>query len=85
MRGFSRTEGPKVGNVRKIAGIVLIALGVLGLVYKGFDYTKKTHEVDLGVAKFEVKDRERMEVPIWASIGAVAVGALLLLIPGGRK
>jgi hypothetical protein len=78
-------EGPTVGNVRKIAGIVLIALGVLGLVYKGFDYTKKTHEVDLGVAKFEVKDRERMEVPIWVSIGAVAVGALLLLVPGGKK
>jgi hypothetical protein len=78
-------EGPTVGNVRKIAGIVLIALGVLGLVYKGFDYTRETHEVDLGVAKFEVKDRERMEVPIWASIAAVAAGALLLLIPGGKK
>ena len=74
-----------MGYARRIAGIVLIAVGVLGLVYKGFEYTKKTHEVDLGVAKFEVKDRERMEVPIWVSIAAVAAGALLLVIPGGKK
>jgi hypothetical protein len=74
-----------VGYARRIAGIVLIALGVLGLVYKGFEYTKKTHQVDLGVAKFQVKDREKMEVPIWVSIAAVAAGALLLVIPGGKK
>ncbi|HEX6849899.1 MAG TPA: hypothetical protein VF139_00720 [Candidatus Polarisedimenticolaceae bacterium] len=74
-----------MGNVRKIAGIVLIALGVLGLVYKGFEYTRETHEVDLGVAKFEVKDRETMAVPMWVSIAAIGAGALLLLIPGGKK
>ena len=74
-----------MGNVRKIAGIVLIAVGVLGLVYKGFNYTKETHDVDLGVAKFQVKDRERMEVPIWVSISAIAAGALLLVVPGGKK
>jgi hypothetical protein len=74
-----------VGNVRRIAGIALIVLGVLGLVYKGFEYTKKTHEVDLGVAKFEVKDRETMQVPMWVSIAAVAAGALLLVVPGGKK
>ena len=74
-----------MGYARRIAGIVLIALGVLGLVYKGFEYTKKTHQVDLGVAKFQVKDREKMEVPMWVSIAAVAAGALLLVIPGGKK
>lgn len=74
-----------MGNVRRIAGLVLIALGVLGLIYKGFAYTKETHEVDLGVAKFEVKDRERLEVPIWVSVVAVGAGAVLLLVPGGKK
>lgn len=74
-----------MGYARRIAGIVLIALGVLGLIYKGFAYTKKTHEVDFGVAKFEVKDRERLEVPTWLSVAAVAAGALVLLVPGGKK
>jgi hypothetical protein len=33
----------------RIFGIVLIILGVLGLVYGRFSYTRKSHEADLGV------------------------------------
>ena len=35
-------------NAVKIAAIVLIIAGVLGLVYGGFSYTKETHDVKLG-------------------------------------
>ena len=34
-------------NGVKIAAIVLIAAGILGLVYGGFSYTKETHDVKL--------------------------------------
>ena len=34
-------------NATKIAAIVLIAAGILGLVYVGFSYTKDTHEAKL--------------------------------------
>jgi len=35
-------------NANKIAAIVLIVAGILGLVYGGFSYTKNTHEAKLG-------------------------------------
>ena len=31
----------------KIAGIVLIAAGILGLAYGGFSYTKETYEAKI--------------------------------------
>jgi len=35
-------------NATKIAAIVLIVAGILGLVYGSFSYTEQTHEVKLG-------------------------------------
>ena len=35
-------------NALKMAAVVLIAAGVLGLVYGSFSYTKDTHEAKLG-------------------------------------
>ena len=64
--------------VRKILGLVLVALGVLGLVYRGFSYTKETHETKLGPLALELKERERVEVPVWLSVTAVALGTGLL-------
>ena len=66
-------------NATKIAAIVLIVAGVLGLVYGGFSYTKNTHETKLGPIELSVKDRQRINVPVWAGVvGIVAGGALLL-------
>ena len=73
-----------MSGIKKIAGIVLIAAGVLGLVYKGFNYTKETHKADLGPLKFEVKEKDRVEVPTWVSIVAIAAGAGVLLVPTRR-
>ena len=67
----------------KILGILLIAAGILALVYGGFSYTKETHEAQLGPLELAVEEKERVNVPVWAGAGAVVVGALLLVV--GRK
>jgi hypothetical protein len=66
-------------NSLKIAAIVLIVAGVLGLVYGGFSYTRETHDAKLGPIEISVQDRERVNVPVWAGAGAIAIGVGLLL------
>jgi hypothetical protein len=54
----------------KIAAVVLIVAGVLGLAYGSFSYTKETHHATLGPIDLSVKDRETINVPVWAGVGA---------------
>jgi hypothetical protein len=63
----------------KIVGIVLIVAGILGLVYGGFSFTSDTHEAKIGSLELSVKDKETVNIPVWAGIGAIAVGGLLLV------
>ena len=67
-------------NPIKILGIALIVAGVLGLVYGSFSYTKETHEAKLGPLEFQVKEKETVNIPQWAGVGAIVVGAVLLLV-----
>ena len=71
-------------NTVKIAAIVLIVAGVLGLGYGSFSYTKQTHDVKIGPIEMSVQEKETINVPVWAGVGAIAIGAALLLL-GGRK
>ncbi len=71
-------------NALRVAAIVLIVAGVLGLAYGGFTYTRDTHETSLGPIELSVEDRETVNVPVWAGVGAVLIGGTLLLI-GSRK
>ena len=64
----------------KILGVLLIVAGAAGLVYGGFSYTKETHEAKIGPIQFSVKEQETIAVPVWLSIGAIAVGTALLVI-----
>ena len=65
----------------KILAIALIAAGTLGLVYGNFSYTKETHEAKIGSLELSVKDKETVNVPLWAGVGAIVVGGLLFLVP----
>jgi hypothetical protein len=65
----------------RIVGIVLITLGILGLLYGGFSYTKETHQAKIGPVELSVKDKETVNVPVWAGVGAIVVGGLLVLVP----
>ena len=71
-------------NSAKIVAIVLIVVGVLGLAYGSFSYTKQTHELKMGPIEMSVQEKQRVNVPVWAGVGAIAIGAALLLL-GGRK
>jgi len=68
----------------KILAIILIVGGGLGLVYGGFSYTKETHSTDIGPLRLEVQDRERVNIPLWAGLGALIGGGLLLVAPRKR-
>ena len=68
----------------KIAGIVLIVAGVLGLVYGSFSYTKETHQAKVGPIELSIKDKETVNVPVWAGVGAIVIGGVLLLL-GSKK
>lgn len=72
-------------NAVKIAAIVLIVAGVLGLASGSFSYTKETHEAKLGPLELSVKEKERVNVPVWAGIGAIVLGGALLLLPGRKS
>ena len=70
-------------NTVKLAAIALIAAGVLGLVYGGFSYTRETHHADMGPLHMSVDEKQHVNVPVWAGVGAILVGGLLLVV--GRK
>jgi drug/metabolite transporter (DMT)-like permease len=71
-------------NANRIAAIVLIVAGILGLVYGGFSYNKQTTGAKLGPIELKVTEKETVNVPVWVGIGAIVVGGVLLVL-GGRK
>ena len=54
----------------KIAAMALIIAGILGLAYGGFSYTKDTHSAKIGSLELSVQDKETVNVPVWAGVGA---------------
>lgn len=71
-------------NGVKIAAILLIVGGILGLVYGGFSYTQETHQAKIGPIELSVNETKTINVPIWAGLGAIAMGGALLVL-GGRR
>lgn len=67
----------------RIVALALIVAGALGLAYGGFTYTKETHQANVGPIELSVDEKETVRVPVWAGVGAIVIGAALLL--AGRK
>lgn len=70
-------------SIQKLIGIVLIVLGGLGLAYGGFTYTKETHEANIGPLQLSVDEKEHVNVPVWAGVAGLVIGAALLTL--GKK
>ncbi len=71
-------------NVTKVVAVILVALGLLAVIYGGFWYTTEETQAELGPIKIEVEQRRRVNVPLWAGVAAVAVGTALLVFRRNR-
>lgn len=76
--GSKEYRGAYMSRTR-IFAIVLIAAGVLALLYGGFTYTKESHDLKIGSLEVSVKDKETVNVPTWCGVGAIVVGTVLLV------
>jgi TRAP-type C4-dicarboxylate transport system permease small subunit len=67
-------------NTLKAVALVLIVAGVLALVYGGVTYTKTTHDTKIGPLELSIKDKKTVNIPVWAGVGAIVVGGVLLFV-----
>jgi hypothetical protein len=67
-------------NPRILVGVLLLVGGILGAVYGGFTYTEESHSADLGPVEISVDEERTVNIPLWAGIGAAALGAVVLAI-----
>jgi multidrug transporter EmrE-like cation transporter len=74
--------GVKTMNAIKMTALALIVAGALGLAYGSFSFTRETHEAQIGPLSLSVQEKETVNVPVWAGIGAIVAGAALLLLGG---
>jgi len=71
-------------NGTRIIAIALIIAGALGLLYGGFSYTKDSKAIKIGSVELSVKEKQTVNIPIWAGVGCIVLGGLLLAF-GGKK
>ncbi|MFN7987343.1 MAG: hypothetical protein U0529_07725 [Thermoanaerobaculia bacterium] len=67
-------------NSLRAVAIALLVAGALALVYGGFTYTKKTHKAEIGPITLAVDEKETVNVPVWAGVGAIVAGGVLLFV-----
>jgi uncharacterized membrane protein len=72
-------------NAVKFVAIMLIVVGLVGLVYSRFDYTRETQEAKIGPLELSVKDTQTVIVPVWVGMGAVVAGGGLLLFVSRKR
>ena len=65
--------------------LVLIIAGALALTYGGFSFTKETHRAEIGPLKLSVKEKENVNIPSWAGLGAILAGVVLLAVGAKGK
>ena len=65
-------------------GIIIIALGVIMLIWTGFSYTKKEKVVDLGPLEINAEKEKQVNWPSYAG-GILVVGGIILLLVDKRK
>ena len=68
----------------RMAGIVLIVLGVLALVYQGFTYTETKQDAQIGSLKIQHNETETVPLPPIVG-GVFIVAGVAALVVGSRR
>ncbi len=69
----------------KIIGIILVALGILALVYQGFSYTTREKVIDLGPIQASAEKTKTVPLSPILGVSALVVGAGLLVVGATKK
>ncbi len=69
----------------RIAGLVLIVIGLVGLIWGGVSWTTEKAVVDVG--PFQARAEEREMIPVPPIVGGIALvaGIVLLVVPNRRR
>jgi hypothetical protein len=51
---------------------------------RGFTYSKQTTAVNLGPIQLNVTEKKTVPIPVWAGIGAILVGGVLIAVGAKR-
>ena len=72
-------------KARQIVGMVLVAIGMVSLLWGGISWTHEETVVDFG--PIEARTRERETLPLPPILGGIllSAGAILLLLPATRR
>ena len=66
------------------AGILVIVLGALALIYQGIDYNKKKNVVDFGTVHVTATEQKHIEIPPVVG-GLVILGGIIMVVAGSRQ
>ena len=72
-------------NALRVVALALIVAGALGLAYGGFSYTRETTQAKLGPIELSVSEKETVNIPLWAGVGAIVLGGVLLVAGSGKR
>jgi TRAP-type C4-dicarboxylate transport system permease small subunit len=72
-------------NALRVVALALIVAGALGLAYGGFSYTRETSQAKLGPIELTVSEKETVNIPLWAGVGAIVLGGVLLVAGRGKS
>lgn len=67
----------------KIFGIILIAAGILMLIFRNVSFSKEEKVLDLGEVEINKKEKKTVDWPNWA--GGIAIAAGVIVIVADRK
>jgi len=63
----------------KPLGIILIVVGIVMLIFRGFSFTKEEKVADIGPLEINKKDKKSVGWPLYAGGIALAAGVFVLL------
>jgi hypothetical protein len=66
----------------RILGVLLIVLGLAGLLYGGFSWTRREKVVDLGPV--EVTNEHTKSLPVPPIVGGICLAAGVLIVLKGK-
>ena len=71
-------------NLRIVIGLILVVAGILAITVGGFTYTEDRHAAGIGPVELAVEEEERVNIPLWAGVAAIAAGAVVLAVSRRR-